>query len=35
MDTFRLTISQLNPIVGNFEENFIKVIKAWERGKKD
>ena len=35
MDTFRLTISQLNPIVGNFEKNFIKVIEAWDNSKKD
>jgi len=32
-DRFRLTISQLNPTLGNFKENFSKAVSSWERGK--
>jgi len=32
-DRFRLTISQLNPTLGNFKENFSKAVSSWQRGK--
>ena len=32
-NTFRLTISQLNPIVGNFQENLLKVVNSWNYAK--
>jgi NAD+ synthase len=35
MNTFRMTIAQLNPTVGNFGENSQKVINAWEVSKRD
>ncbi len=33
MDTFRLTMAQLNPTVGDFAGNCAKALKAWEEGK--
>jgi NAD+ synthase len=32
-NTFRLTICQLNPIVGNFQENLLKVVNSWNYAK--
>ena len=32
-DRFRLTISQLNPTLGNFKENFSKAVTSWKIGK--
>ena len=32
-DRFRLTISQLNPTLGNFKENFSKAVTSWEISK--
>ena len=32
-NTFRLTICQLNPIVGNFQENLLKVVDSWNYAK--
>lgn len=34
VDTFRLTLAQLNPIVGDFAGNASKAQSAWEQGKK-
>ena len=32
-NTFRITICQLNPIVGNFQENLLKVVNSWNYAK--
>ena len=32
-DRFRLTISQLNPTLGNFKENISKAVTSWKIGK--
>jgi NAD+ synthase len=32
-DTFRLTIAQLNPTVGDFEGNIAQALDAWKQGK--
>jgi NAD+ synthase len=32
-DTFRLTIAQLNPTVGDFDGNIAQALDAWQQGK--